>query len=158
MTEGQSLGDGFRHAIHPDDLPVLMERWSIHRDLGTECEVEIRYRRHDGVYRWMLAGACPYRDKNGKILKWYGTNSDIHEIVMARIDAARNKLQMLTVLAHAEVNMFSINMDRKIAMAEGGMLWDSQANIYDVNHKSSLVGQDAIEVAQHTQPGGVPCR
>jgi hypothetical protein len=41
-------------------------------------------------------------------------------------------------------------------MAEGGMLWDSVAESYDINNKSTLVGKDAIEVARQTQPGGVP--
>lgn len=156
MTKEQSIGQGFAQAVHPEDLPKLMEKFDRHKKEGNECEIEIRYRRYDGVYKWMLARACPLRDENGKILKWYGTNTDIHDLVMARIEAARNKLQMLTVLAHAEVNLFSINKDRTITMAEGGMLWDSVAEEYDVHNKSSLLGRDAIEVAQHTQPGGVP--
>jgi len=78
------------------------------------------------------------RDASGKILKWYGTNTDIHDLVMARIDAARNKLQVLTVLAHAEVNLFAIDNNRICTMAEGGMLWDNEAQSYDVQNKSSL--------------------
>lgn len=156
MNKEESLGAGFQNAIHPDDLPVLMDKWEHHRKLGNECEVEIRYRRNDGVYKWMLARACPLKNESGKILKWYGTNTDIHDLVMARIEAARNKLQVLTVLAHAEVNLFSINKDRICTMAESGMLWDSEAESYDINNKSTLVGKDAIEVAQQTQPGGVP--
>jgi hypothetical protein len=104
----------------------------------------------------MLARAWPLRDSNGDILKWYGTNTDIHNLVMARIEAARNKLQMLTVLAHAEVNLFSINKEKIITMAEGGMHWNAETNMYDVNNKSSLIGKDAIAVAQSTQPGGIP--
>ncbi|KUJ15072.1 M4WV, histidine kinase-group IX protein [Mollisia scopiformis] len=156
MTKEESLGSGFQEAIHPDDFPLLMEKWEHHREAGNECEVEIRYRRHDGLYKWMLARACPLRDEQGRILKWYGTNTDIHDLVMARNKAARNKLQMLTVLAHAEVNLFSINKDRIVTMAEGSMRWDSEAEEYDARHKINFLGKDAIEVAQHTQPGGVP--
>lgn len=152
----KSTGGGFQQAIHPDDLPILLEKWNFHRENGNECEVEVRYRRYDGLYKWMLVRACPLRDDSGEILKWYGTTTDIHDLVMARVDAARNKLQMLTVLAHAEVNMFAINKDRIVEMAEGGMIWDSEAILYDVKDKSTLVGKDAIEVAQQTQPGGVP--
>lgn len=156
MNKEESIGLGFQNAVHGDDLPVLMDRWEQHQKLGTECEVEIRYRRYDGVFKWMLARACPLKDASGKILKWYGTNTDIHDLVMARIEAARNKLQMLTVLAHAEVNLFSIDKNRICTMAEGGMLWDSVAESCDINNKSTLVGKDAILVAQQTQPGGVP--
>jgi hypothetical protein len=104
----------------------------------------------------MLARACPLRDGNGNILKWYGANTDIHDLVMARIEAARNKLQILTVLAHAKVSLFSINKHGVITMMEGGMLWDSQAEIYNASNKSSLAGKDAIEAAKQTQPGGCP--
>lgn len=143
-------------AIHEEDLPTLLEKWEHHRRGGNECSVEVRYKRADGVYKWMLARACPLKDEKDKILKWYGTSTDIHDLVMARIEASRNKLQMLTVLAHAEVNLFSINKNRIVTMAEGGMLWDSDAESYDVHTKSTLLGKDAIEVSQQTQPGGAP--
>lgn len=133
-----------------------MNDGSFTRKEGNDCSVEARYRRHDGIYKWMLVRACPLRDDAGKILKWYGTNTDIHDQVMARIEAARNKLQMLTVLAHAEVNLFSIDRDRKITMAEGGLKWDAETSLYDVRNKSTLIGKDAIEASQAAQPGGVP--
>ncbi|KAH7369519.1 M4WV, histidine kinase-group IX protein [Rhexocercosporidium sp. MPI-PUGE-AT-0058] len=156
LTKEESVGVGFQVAIHPEDLPKLLDSWKYHRIEGKECDMEVRYRRHDGNYRWMLARAWPLRGEDGKILKWYGTNTDIHDLVMARIEAARNKLQVLTVLAHAEVNLFSINKDKIITMAEGGMRWNANTNVYDVNNKSSLIGQDAIVIAQSTQPGGIP--
>ena len=85
MTKEESLGHGFQKSIHLDDLPVLADKWEQHRKQGNECEVEIRHRRKDGVYKWMLARAYPYRDESGKILKWYGMNTDIHDLVIARI-------------------------------------------------------------------------
>jgi PAS domain S-box-containing protein len=152
MSKEESIGRGFQKVIHPEDLPVLLSKWEKSTRDMTECEVEIRYRRKDGIFRWMLSRACPLRDDSGKLLKWYGTNTDIHDLVMARIEARRNKLQMLTVLAHAEVNLFSINKDRKITMAEGGMLSQGE----DIHNKLLLIGKDCIENSQSTQPGGVP--
>jgi hypothetical protein len=104
------------------------------------------------VYKWTLARAVPYRDESGKILKWYGTNTDINELVMLRIEAARNKLQAMTVLAHSEVHLFQIGKDRKITLLEGASGWDEVA----VAKKSEFIGKDAIEVSQATQPGGIP--
>ncbi|KAI6714863.1 hypothetical protein PZA11_007741 [Diplocarpon coronariae] len=156
LTKEESVGDKYMRAIHPDDLPRLLGAWDRHRVTGEDYDVEIRYRRYDGVYRWMHARACPLQNDDGKILKWYGTTTDVHDLVMARIEAARNKLQMLTVLAHAEVNLFAIDKNRVITMAEGGMHWDSEADIYDVGKKATLIGLDAIEVARQTQAGGVP--
>lgn len=125
--------------------------------MGKQCEVEVRYLRHDGIYRWMHTRACPLLDENGNVLKWYGTNTDITDIVMSRIEAKRNKHQMLTVLAHTEVNLFCVDENRSVTMAEGGMLWGTKTEGACMN-KASFVGKDVIELMQSTQPGGVPGR
>jgi len=153
FTREESVGVGYTKAVHPDDLPILREKWES-RNEGSEFELELRHKRSDGVYRWMLARACPLRDEKGNTLKWYGTNTDIHDLVMARIEAARNKMQMLSVLSHAEVNLFSIDKDMKITMAEGGMLWKIQGE--SMTSKSWMIGKDAIEVSQGNQDGGLP--
>jgi hypothetical protein len=132
---------------------MLLERWEIHNKSGTECSSEARYRRHDGVYKWMLIRATPCKDNAGNILKWYGTNTEIHDLVMDRITNQRERDQVFAVLAHAEVNLFAINQEKRITMSEGGMSWESDGR---VTSRSELVGQDAIEVAQRTQVGGIP--
>ncbi|KAB8293500.1 hypothetical protein EYC80_007807 [Monilinia laxa] len=104
---------------------------------------------------WMHTRACPLLDENGNVLKWYGTNTDITDIVMSRIEAKRNKHQMLTVLAHAEVNLFCVDENRSVTMAEGGMLWGTKTERACMN-KASFIGKDVIELMQSTQPGGVP--
>jgi PAS domain-containing protein len=40
-------------------------------------EIEARSRRHDGVFRWLLVRVEPLRDDSGKVIRWYGTSSDI---------------------------------------------------------------------------------
>src|SRR6266478_8146447 len=47
--------------------------------LGQSGEIEARLRRFDGVYRWFLFRATPSLDENGRVVKWYGTNTDIEE-------------------------------------------------------------------------------
>ncbi|KAM3076259.1 hypothetical protein ACMFMG_006235 [Clarireedia jacksonii] len=155
LTEDESRGFGFTKAVHPDDLPILLDKWAIGRKLGQDCELEIRYRRKDGTYRWMHTRACPLKDESGKILKWYGTNTDINDVMMQRIEAKRNKDQMLTVLGHAEVNLFSTS-NRKIAMAESGMLWQAQAVKGQALDPPSLIGRDIIEFCRESGPGGMP--
>jgi PAS domain S-box-containing protein len=75
----ESHGWGWQVAFHPEDLPPLMKRW---QELLVSCEpgeIEARLRRHDGVYRWFLISVEPFRDETGKIVRWYGTNTDIEE-------------------------------------------------------------------------------
>jgi IS5 family transposase len=46
---------------------------------GGTYEAEYRLRSKDGTYRWFRSRAVPIRDPEGKIVKWYGTCSDIHD-------------------------------------------------------------------------------
>lgn len=73
------LGWGWTQAIHPDDLPRLLDSWRTLSISGSAGEAEARIRRHDGEYRWFLLRATPHRDKNRNILKWYGLNTDIED-------------------------------------------------------------------------------
>jgi PAS domain S-box-containing protein len=73
------LGEGWQNVIHPDDLPTVVERWTRSLTDGTPYQVEFRLRRADGVYRWYLGRALPQLDEHGKVVQWFGTNTDIHE-------------------------------------------------------------------------------
>jgi PAS domain S-box-containing protein len=75
----KALGWEWRKAIHPDDLPKLLETWRRILDSGDKAEVEARLRRHDGEYRWFLFRPEALRDNSGKIVRWYGTNTDIED-------------------------------------------------------------------------------
>ncbi|KAH8593804.1 hypothetical protein B0O99DRAFT_514983 [Bisporella sp. PMI_857] len=153
LSKEESYGMGYTKVIHPDDLPRVLSSWQNDKANGIKGETEVRYRRYDGAYRWSLTRIVPFRDKSGRILKWYGTNTDIHNLVMRRIEAARHKAQIMTVLDHAEVNMFSIDWERKITLAEGALLWKT---IGTLALKSDLLGNDILEVFSKVQEGGMP--
>jgi PAS domain S-box-containing protein len=79
LSEEQARDWGWTFAAHPDDLNGLAATWQ--RIIASEApgEAEARLRRHDGVYRWFLFRAHPLRDDTGRILKWYGVNTDIED-------------------------------------------------------------------------------
>ena len=79
LSSKQALGSGWEVAIHPDDLNDLVDYWRRVVASGQPGEIEGRLRRSDGVYRWFLFRATPSLDENGKVVKWYGTNTDIEE-------------------------------------------------------------------------------
>src|SRR5262245_52283791 len=79
LSPEQSHGWGWQAAFHPEDLPPLMKRWLTMLASGESDEIETRLRRHDGVYRWFLIRAEPFRDESGKIVRWYGTSTDIDD-------------------------------------------------------------------------------
>jgi PAS domain S-box-containing protein len=66
--------------MHPDDLPALGERWAKAQADGRPMDAEFRLRRAaDGEYRWFLTRAVPVLTPDGRVEKWYGTSTDIHE-------------------------------------------------------------------------------
>ena len=78
-TPEQLLGDRWYESIHPDDLDEALKRWAHSVKTGGPFETEFRLKRRDGLYRWHVAKATPGHDVHGKITKWFGTNTDIHE-------------------------------------------------------------------------------
>jgi PAS domain S-box-containing protein len=79
-TAEEILGTGWQGVVHPEDLPAASERWANSLKTGREYTVEFRLRRKaDENYRWHLGLALPLRDSAEKIVKWFGTNTDIEE-------------------------------------------------------------------------------
>ena len=74
-----SLGSGWMEAVHPDDRNACHEKWK--ESLRTGEPFELEYRLHDARkgFRWYLDRAVPLRDTSGKIIKWFGTCTDIDD-------------------------------------------------------------------------------
>ncbi|MBA2745351.1 MAG: PAS domain S-box protein, partial [Flavisolibacter sp.] len=65
--------------IYPDDLDAHQKLWQHSVESGKEFQLEHRFLRHDGEYRWHLSRGLPQKDENGKIIMWVGTITDMHE-------------------------------------------------------------------------------
>ena len=79
LSMEEAVGWGWQATIHPEDLGKTVETWL--RLIASEepGEEEARLRRFDGEYRWFLARAVPARDERGKVIRWYGTSTDIED-------------------------------------------------------------------------------
>src|SRR5438034_1510862 len=77
LSPEESHGWGWKTAFHTEDLSALMERWQELLVTGEPGEIEARLRRNDGVFRWFLIRVEPFRDETGKLIRWYGTSTDI---------------------------------------------------------------------------------
>jgi PAS domain S-box-containing protein len=73
------LGWAWGALVHPDDLTTYVGKWQAALAIGEPMESEIRVRRMDGDYRWLLVRNVPLQDELGNILKWYGTAIDIEK-------------------------------------------------------------------------------
>jgi PAS domain S-box-containing protein len=98
MTMENARGFGWTSAVHPDDAASLAAYWQALLASGQPGEYEARLRRHDDVYRWFLIRAVPQRDHAGRVVKWYGANTDIDDRKQAEALLAGEK-KLLAMMA-----------------------------------------------------------
>ncbi|MDQ3804403.1 MAG: PAS domain S-box protein, partial [Acidobacteriota bacterium] len=76
----QTRGWGWQPVLHPDDVERALRSWATAVADGEVFQIEYRFRRaSDGQYRWHLGRAEPLRDAAGRVVKWFGAATDIHE-------------------------------------------------------------------------------
>jgi PAS domain S-box-containing protein len=66
-------------AVHPDDLPSVIDVFRRSLESGHPYDVELRQRGADGVYRWFHVQGLPVRDADGRILRWCVLQTDVDE-------------------------------------------------------------------------------
>jgi PAS domain S-box-containing protein len=66
--------------VHPEDRSRIENAWDDATAAAQGMGIEARLRRHDGVYRWYLFRALPVLDAQGKVVKWMGTSTDVHDV------------------------------------------------------------------------------
>jgi two-component system sensor histidine kinase/response regulator len=80
MTQEETEGWGWTPVLHPDDLQNCIDTWGETIHTGKPYEIKYRFKRAlDGVYRWHLGRASAVRDNEGRIIKWFGTCTDIDD-------------------------------------------------------------------------------
>ncbi|MBK1990068.1 response regulator [Sphaerospermopsis aphanizomenoides BCCUSP55] len=80
LTVEQSVGSGWLAALHPNDVENASQVWLNAVSNGILYENEYRFKRAaDGSYRWQLARGLPLKDEQGRVVKWFGTCTDIDE-------------------------------------------------------------------------------
>lgn len=137
------MGFGWQLPFHSEDIPISKERWEHSLATGDEYSTEYRCRRYDGEWRWMLGRALPLKDhKTGRILKWFGTCTDIHDLVEARQAAKRTREKLLNVIAHAQVTVWAVDRHRNMTFLEGKLMWDTDEE--DIQPES--IGKNIYEV------------
>ncbi|HZM53133.1 MAG TPA: ATP-binding protein, partial [Vicinamibacteria bacterium] len=89
LPEGAAGFESWKHVHTEEGLRRVMEVWPHALGTGEPYEIEYRLRRHDGTYRWHLGRALPIKDEQGRIVRWFGTNTDIHALKQAEVDRAQ---------------------------------------------------------------------
>jgi len=72
------ISSSWTEAVHPDDKSHATAAWSYALETGNPYETEFRIKDKYNEYRWFLVRALPLKNAHGEIVKWYGTNTDVH--------------------------------------------------------------------------------
>ena len=156
LTVEQLAGSGWQTIIHPEDFERHLEKRRASLETGQPFESEVRYRRGaDGQYRWFLARVVPLHDGRGKILKWYGTSTDIEERERSRQLESElahiNRVSMLGELTASLAHEINQPITGTITSADACMRWltreepdleEARANIKRIKQD----GQRAAEI------------
>jgi PAS domain S-box-containing protein len=101
---------GWTDAVHPHDLENLATVWRQVLLSEVPGSAEARLRRHDGEYRWCLFRVDALRDQAGKVVKWYGINTDIEDRkrTEAELGALKDQLYRENLALRHEVDRTSM--------------------------------------------------
>jgi len=113
------VGDGWQAVLHPDDVRSAVVAWTRATATGEVYETKFRLRRAaDDTFRWHLVRALPMRGEDNKILKWFGSNTDIDDII--NTTRQRDELEDIAVVLRtqrAELEALNKSKDEFISLA-----------------------------------------
>jgi len=171
-TQDQMEAGGWQAVHDPNLLPRVLEKWNESVRTGTPFEMEFPLRGADGEFRWFLTRVSPFRDHEGKVTRWFGTNTNIDEQqqLLRSLSEARDQLEkrveMRTAqLATANENLRDLSarllkvqdeerrrLARELHDSVGQILAALSMNISAVQSQShKLDSQGAAAVAENVQ-------
>lgn len=104
VPEGSTDGEAWNGMFHPDDQERAWSVWRRCLETGEPYEIEYRLRHRSGEYRWVIGRALPVRGEDGRIIRWVGTCTDVHD---QKLQSAENEL-LLRELSHRIKNIFAV--------------------------------------------------
>ena len=102
-TAADMAGWGWTSVHAPEVLPKVLERWKESIATGQAFEMTFPLRGKDGVFRQFLTRVVPTRDAEGRVVRWFGTNTDVEDkerLRLAAEDANRAKSEFLAIMSH----------------------------------------------------------
>jgi PAS domain S-box-containing protein len=107
---------GWQQYNHPSELGQVEELWRHAGERGEQFEMTLRYRRRDGVYRWMLTRVAPLRGAAG-LEGWVGTSVDIEDLKQTQEALRAREQDLHDFLENASVAIHWVGPDGSILRA-----------------------------------------
>ncbi len=147
--------DGSWHwqpVLHPDDLEPTNRVWQHALETGSIYEIEHRVRKRDGAYHWYLSRGEPVRDNAGRIIKWYGTATNINAFKLAQEALRESEERFRTAFENAATGRVLTGTDGRFIRTNKSfceMLGYSEEEIASLDF-ASLTHPDDLEISRET--------
>jgi PAS domain S-box-containing protein len=114
----QLLGHAWASFLHPEDRSAAVHAWSEAVEAGGAYETNLRIRRADGEYRWMLARALPVKDASGSVTQWMGTCTDIDETKRMEEELETARRRIASAMVAGDIAIVSWDVQRDLVVAD----------------------------------------
>ncbi len=118
LPSEEALGSRWGSVAHPEDLPGMAEAWRASLATGEPYAAEARIRGRDGAYRWFLNRAVPLRDGAGRILRWFGSSTDVEDAKRSERALRESQERLRAAL---------------LASRTGTFRWDIRSNAFEMD-------------------------
>jgi PAS domain S-box-containing protein len=117
------VGSGWTKLLHPDDADQAARVWSSCVTTGNPYRVEVRtIHAADGTYRWCVTSALPLLDRQGRILKWYGTVVDMHDWKQAQEDLRNTQAELAHMSRAMTMGELTASIAHEVNQPLAGMI------------------------------------
>jgi len=149
--------------VHPDDRDMVLSERQRLISHGAPYELEARLLGKDGQYRWFLIRVSPSRDEQGRIIRWYGTRTEIEDRKRAEEKLRQDERELRRITDAIDQHIMVLGPDGKILYANRLLLEYSGLSVEDVmanDFRARLVHPDDFERSrdkrQHALERGTP--
>jgi PAS domain S-box-containing protein len=109
-TPEQMEGWGWQSVHDPETLPAVMDRWRASIATGEPFDMTFPLRGADGVFRPFLTRIVPIKDEQGRVVHWFGTNTDISEQKKIEAELRKNRERLALAVEVADLGEWELNL------------------------------------------------
>jgi PAS domain S-box-containing protein len=116
-TPEDSLNENWLSFVHPDDAHKTLKAWNHSVKTGKNFNTEYRLRRADGQFHWFIGKAVPMQNKEGQVVRWFGTISDIQDQILQRDELDKKNRKLFQINRYLDEFVHAVAHDLRSPVA-----------------------------------------
>jgi len=139
-TFEEMQGWGWKKVHHPDHVHRVEDKWRRAHATGEPWEDTFPLRSRQGVYHWFLSRAQPIRNADGRIVRWFGTNTDITELRNIQTSLVDSERRLQFLAEHLEVRIRERTKELE-ASRDSLRILTTELNLAEQRERKRLAGE-----------------